>query len=525
MRALIILAGCILIASFTFNEGKQKGMYESNQLIDSKKLDGNNISAWFTNNGRFNYNTITSNSGFEWPTGSGMFLPYTSGIWLAGKFMSDTLVAITNFSTEFLPGYINSSGVPEGKDNPEFKIYKIIKGDTLSQDYINWPVSQGAYLDSLNKPFLPGIQTIFFSMTDGYPESHQYTNPMRAQVQVTSWCYGSVNDPVISNTIFSEFKIINKNPSAWIDAVISVWSDECSGAWLAIGCDTNLNLGYSYLEPDASPYGDNPPAHGFLLLQGPAKYTGNSSDTVSLYIPGKNKRRIRIGYKETGFSSFNMFQNASFPYGLPLAYNEIYMTMQGLRRTGESWINPLTSSATKFPFPGDPESGSGWYQSATMGYGNRRLLMNFGLLNFNPGDTQTIVVAQLVSQGINNLNSVTLLKQHSVYIKNVFENNFTTVSINETHSEVLPEGFSLFQNFPNPFNPNTNITFELRKSEYVTLKVYDISGKEIRTLINGIQTAGKQTITFDGSDLSSGIYLYKLTAGNFSETKKMILSK
>lgn len=273
----------------------------SNILIsDSKKLDGNNISAWFRNIGSFNRDPFTLNSGFEWPSGSGKHLPNASGVWITGKVQSDTLMAITSYIPELRPGFINTSGIPEGIDDPVYRIYKIINGDTTSTDYLNWPVSQGAYIDSNNKPFLPGMQTLFFSMTDGYSESHVYSDPMKAQVQVTSWCYNSVSDPVVSNTIFSEFKIINKNSSAWTDASVSVWSDECSGDFIAIGCDTVLNLGYSYCEPNSQQYGNFPPAHGFLLLQGPAKYTGNLNDTVYSYIPGKSSRRIRTGYKEIG---------------------------------------------------------------------------------------------------------------------------------------------------------------------------------------------------------------------------------
>ena len=495
-------------------------------IINSKALDGNNIRAWFKNNGSFNRDSINNSSGFEWPIGTGKHLTYSSGLWLIGIVGQDTLAAISDhYGSEYLRGYIDINGIPHGKDDNDYRIYKIVKGDTVGIDFINWPVNEGAYLDSNNKPFLPGTQTLFYSMTDGYSDVHYYSAPMKAQVQVTSWCYNSVSDPVISNTIFSEFKIINKNSLPWNNAVISVWSDECSSEQIAIGCDTNLSLGYSYCTPNSFQYGNNPPAHGFLLLQGPAKYTGNINDTVYTFIPGNNNRRIKIGYKEVNLSSFNMFQNASGVYQEPGDIKEVYYTVQGLFFNGNAWVIPGTSTTTKFPYFGDPESGTGWNQFSTMGYGNRRLLMNFGFLNFNPGDTQTIVVAQIVSQGINNLNSVTKLKQNAVYIKNVFENNFTTVSVNEQGVTNLPDNFELFQNYPNPFNPATKIRFNILKSGNVALIVYDINGKEISTLFNGFLYAGEKEFTFDGSGFASGIYFYKVTEGKFSDSKKMILSK
>lgn len=83
--------------------------------------------------------------------------------------------------------------------------------------------------------------------------------------------------------------------------------------------------------------------------------------------------------------------------------------------------------------------------------------------------------------------------------------------------------FTLNQNYPNPFNPSTTIKFAIPQSEFVTIKVYDILGKEITTLINEELNAGSHTKIWDAKNLSSGVYFYKLQAGKFSETKKMIL--
>ncbi len=83
--------------------------------------------------------------------------------------------------------------------------------------------------------------------------------------------------------------------------------------------------------------------------------------------------------------------------------------------------------------------------------------------------------------------------------------------------------FTLSQNYPNPFNPSTSINFTLPNSEFVTLKIYDILGKEVTTLINEELNSGSYTKIWDGRNLSSGVYFYKLQAGKFSETKKMVL--
>jgi thiol-disulfide isomerase/thioredoxin len=103
--------------------------------------------------------------------------------------------------------------------------------------------------------------------------------------------------------------------------------------------------------------------------------------------------------------------------------------------------------------------------------------------------------------------------------------NNITITGQPTYSNEVAGNFELMQNYPNPFNPSTYIAFSLPKDEYVTLKVYDLMGKEINTLVSGNHKAGIYNIFFDGSGLASGVYLYKLTAGDFTATKKMLLVK
>lgn len=85
--------------------------------------------------------------------------------------------------------------------------------------------------------------------------------------------------------------------------------------------------------------------------------------------------------------------------------------------------------------------------------------------------------------------------------------------------------YYLNQNYPNPFNPSTQIKFGLKESGFVTLKVYNILGNEISTVVSGYRSAGNHTVNFDASGLSSGVYFYRITSGGYSEIKKMILEK
>lgn len=95
----------------------------------------------------------------------------------------------------------------------------------------------------------------------------------------------------------------------------------------------------------------------------------------------------------------------------------------------------------------------------------------------------------------------------------------------ENENNNIPAEFSLEQNYPNPFNPVTQITYSVAGSGFVSLKVYDVTGKETATLVNEFKPIGTYTLKFNASELASGMYFYRMFAGDYSETRKMILVK
>lgn len=98
-------------------------------------------------------------------------------------------------------------------------------------------------------------------------------------------------------------------------------------------------------------------------------------------------------------------------------------------------------------------------------------------------------------------------------------------SVQEITSVLIPSEFQIYQNYPNPFNPITKIKFDLPLTSDVSLKIYDILGKEIATLINEEKSAGRYEVNFEAADLSSGVYFYKIKAGDYNQIRKMILLK
>ncbi len=106
----------------------------------------------------------------------------------------------------------------------------------------------------------------------------------------------------------------------------------------------------------------------------------------------------------------------------------------------------------------------------------------------------------------------------------VVELNGVPVAVNDPTSNI-PTAYKLEQNYPNPFNPTTSITFAMPVAGNVELKVYDLLGKEVASLVSGNLTAGTHVVPFDASVLASGVYIYKITAGSFIDSKKMVLIK
>jgi Secretion system C-terminal sorting domain len=183
-------------------------------------------------------------------------------------------------------------------------------------------------------------------------------------------------------------------------------------------------------------------------------------------------------------------------------------------------------------FTGDPVSKTGWYESEQWGSypDDRRQLMSSGPVTFAPGDSQEVVYAIVIARGDNRLDSITKLKEKAVAVREFYYTGKLPTAIKDDKPVLSPNKFSLSQNYPNPFNPQTIINYEVpvRANRYsplpVKLTVYDVLGREVKTLVNKTQPAGKYKVTFNASGFASGVYYYKLMAGDkFEKTRKMLL--
>ncbi len=144
-----------------------------------------------------------------------------------------------------------------------------------------------------------------------------------------------------------------------------------------------------------------------------------------------------------------------------------------------------------------------------------------------PGETQTIVIAEIAGgavEGIDYLSAIDTVRFYRNIAQHFYDVSFP-VSVQQSKENTFPKEFTLSQNYPNPFNPSTIIKYQIPEISLVTVKVYGVLGNEIATLVNEEKPAGSYEIELNGEGLTSGIYFYQLRAGNFVETKKMVLIK
>lgn len=268
-------------------------------------------------------------------------------------------------------------------------------------------------------------------------------------------------------------------------------------------------------------YGIAPPAVGVIALRGPLVFTGNTSDTA---VYCNYRERVRLPrYREIKFNVMRwLAKNTPLEWREPSGYSQTYLALKGLLNNAQPIVHP-SGYVTTFSHTGDPVAGTGWLLTSPA---DHRLMISVGPVTMNPGDTQVVVIAQVIARGTSNLNSITVLRQTAGEAINYYNSCYDPFPIGiETGSSQIPERYSLHQNYPNPFNASTKIKFDLPLVSKTILRIYDILGREAATLVNERLSPGRYELEWDGSAFASGIYFYELRAGDFVDSKKMVLIK
>ena len=504
----------------------------------------NRISTYISNVGELVSFRKTGNAGMEWPVGSANTINFQSGLWIGGMVGSQIRTAVAEYTVEFTPGTYEDW---KNGDDPKYKIYTITRDDTIDtpgDDYLNWPFEDGAPMlldengniildnDGNMIPGLIGDMLSWSVFNDADTTAHSsvfITFPLGLEVQQTIWAFD--REDAFGDMMFMKYLIINKGGNLIDSTYLSFWADIDLGSATddLVGADTVLSLGYSYNDGADNIYGAAPPAIGYDFFQGPIVESVGDTAKVSRHFRSSG---IVPGFRNLPMTSLAVYENGGPPgSGDPENAQQMYWFQQGLDGLGNVKIDPTMNQPTTFSYPGDPVTGEGWRRIDS---GDLRFMLSTGPFTMAPGDTQELVGGIIIAQGTSALNSITMLRLADLSAQLAYDSDFKTfeiVAVDHDESN-LPFGWSLQENYPNPFNPSTTIEYSLHQPGDVSLIVYNLLGEEVARLVDRAHQAGNYKISWDASNISSGIYFYRLQvrqtggrASDFIETKKMLLLK
>ena len=374
-------------------------------IDNTTRMDANNLDMFVTNHGSYAYDLTTGNSGLIYPKATTKTAVFAAGPWIGARVGGETRVAIGEYSQEYVPGPMANGTFQT--DIARFKGYKIERGNTTSYDYLNWPVGDGAPLDSMGNPALLGDVMIWSVYNDADPDYHKnlsgLTSPLGVEIQQSTFAFN--RGGALGNIIFIRYKVFNKGVNQLDSMFVSAWSDPDLGGASddLVGCDTTLSLGYVYNATNTdTQYGGSPPAVGWDFFRGPIVPSGT---------PGVNDT--------LGMTSFNKYINGTDPKGAEQTYN--YMLGLNANGTPVHEFADTTNAITTFQVSGDPVTSTGWRDSNPA---DRRLMLSTGPFSMAPGDSQEVTIAIIVGQGTDRLSSITDLRNKDAAAQLVFDLNF-----------------------------------------------------------------------------------------------------
>jgi hypothetical protein len=282
------------------------------------------------------------------------------------------------------------------------------------------------------------------------------------------------------------------------------------------------------------------------LLVGPADDAQNQRDTTvltwnnSLY---SSTNRLQIS-ENAAFDSiiydFNGISDTSKNVTGLDGLKKYYWRVSASNIAGESDFSEIRSFTTGFPLPPTltyPEDKSIDIVLDTELIWNEAPVSSNYQLQIAEGlsiEPSIIVLDTLISDTIFTASNLVADKIYSWHVRSQNEygfskwseiSKFKTASITDINDDNIPVAFNLEQNYPNPFNPSTTIKFSIPENNFTTLKIYDLLGREVATLVKNNLISGRHEVTFDGKNYSSGIYVYVLSSGDNISSKKMLLIK
>ncbi|MCK9210149.1 MAG: hypothetical protein M0P61_04850 [Ignavibacteriaceae bacterium] len=489
LMSILILAPAELQAEGNKKDGGNK-LNKTNAQTASTYLDINNISSFFYNNGISDI-ASSGNSGFVYPKGSGRTAVFTSGLLWGAKVagFTDPRVGGTAYRTGLVPGKVLPNGTADDPALDKYRIYRVRRdiypgGPTVDltsdaknegasatdlrtayeTDWTQWPADMGApfedkdgngvYNADKDIPGIPGSdQTLWYVTNDLNSGQTTYlynSNPLGIECQVTIWAYNQAG--ALGNMYFRKYKLINVtnrsalSPITFNDMYVSMWSDVDLGdaGDDFVGVDTVLSLQYCYnanaTDNTYSPL--PPPAVGFDFFQGPLingvagqdlnKNGVDDADDYGIF----NNAKVGPGKINLPMTAAYYFANGDPNIGDPPqgtnapadGYRQFYNFFQGkFGISGATFTNLVTGLPTTYALSGDPVKRTGWLDGAQLPAGDRRQGSASGPFNMAPGDTQEVVVAEIVAgaiPGVDRLSAIELLKFYDQQAQVAYDNFF-----------------------------------------------------------------------------------------------------
>jgi hypothetical protein len=508
----------------------------STAFTRSAWLDINRVKVHWNNRGGLDH-TDPFDVGACWPDmpfRSSTVIVFDCGPWVVGKVNGVPKMGVSQWGSSYSPGPTIGGkaalfALPQ--DSLRYRVYKITSGDNgeSNPDYRNWPADLGAPIDNHGNPRLYGDQTVWtvFNNQDTITTSSWWRAAMPrpalpVMIQQTAYARRSQrrdSEALLGNVAFVEWTIINVGDSPIESTYVSLWTDIDFSDVLsnAPAIDTVNQLGYCWLS-HVNPYIDEAPrAVGFVWLYGPS-VPSPGSQAIYRGVPLANHRNLPVtsfwGILDDSYSDLTSYGPA---YSMRTAWN----ITRGFDKLGNPIRDSVTHQVTKFLYSGDPVTGTGWLCPAFTG-GGSGFNMFSGPFTLASRDTQWVMAALIPVSDPDRLQCVTKLREAAASLRAMPYSSLVQTSPLEEPPPV-PTSFMLEQNYPNPFNPKTVVSCQLPVASRVNLVVYDLLGREVAVLLDEHKAPGKYQVEFDGTKLSSGVYIYRLTAGDFVESKRMIL--
>ncbi len=508
-------------------------------------IDVGNITSWVSDNGFHNWRVKSGFWNGSFPNGSDAGMIFSEGIVWGGLVYDGKSQKVRVNGSTYICG--DKAITRLYRVRPDYKTANLKRDaanyflkpivdvtntdikqlrEQYEKDWNEWPADKGAiyedvdgngkYDPSIDIPGVPGAsQTIFIKYTESKSTEPYGSIPIGLEITETYWSYSYYG--ALGNTIFKKVDIIYKGTSdtpanSHIDSMyINQWSDTDLGDAVDdfAGCDTTLNLGYTYNSSNNdkiySGLGMVPPAGGYCILQGVSKFTGNPNDSAIVNL------RWRKGYKYVNrkpMSTFirhgsgGTFTDPSFDYTGALEY---YNFMRGKRPDppyphGNNFsINlAVTTLYGTYFLPGDPVAGTGLIDGVVDGPGDRRLWLMTGPFTMNLNDTAEVVIALIGGQGNSYLNSVTKLKENTKKVQTYFNKLLLHLpTIKSPSVEVIPLHKKIILNWGSNLDRlNTIENFSADDYNFEGYLVYQLPSK----------TAGiDEGIKIGGFDLVDGV--------------------